>query len=257
LNERVDEAVELAELRRRAYGPEGGIDARGLTRLRELEDRARAVAQDRRAEPSASATAPSASATAPSRAAAPEPAVGPAAAAPTASPGRDDTPAGSGIARRLATGRRWPWLVAALLIGGFVGGGVSTAVARNGPQPVAVLRVVDDERAPSRFVPDDARAHEAFHALDVRSWTDPRSGYRCLGVVAADGDGEGYFWTACAPAALGTMLDAEVYDAPGDREYPFQSERVDAPEGTYFRLQLDGEVVKVWRVDRAEPTPRA
>lgn len=276
MNEPVDEAAELAELRRRAYGPGGGIDAAGIERLRELEGRAQAPTPARpvvdageRAELMRRAYGPEGGIDAAglerlreveSRVRASADGVAadgatPAAAASAVHAGPAELPSAAPGPAPVANGRRWPWIAGALLAGLLLGGGLSTAVAQSGPQPDAVLRIVDEDRPARQDVPADAVIYERYHDLDIRSWTDPHmQGFRCLAVLPLES--APYVWSTCAAQSLNVVLDGQVHNEIQDDAYPFRSERVgDAPEGTIFRLELVGDVVKVWRVEPPVPTP--
>jgi hypothetical protein len=272
----VDEAAELAELRRRAYGPGGGIDAAGIERLRELEGRAQAPAPARpvvdageHAELMSRAYGPKGDidaaglerlrelesrAPASTGGTAAEGAT-PAVAASAEHEGPGEPPSVAPAPAPVANGRRWPWIAGALLAGLLLGGGLSTAVAQTGPQPDAVLRIVDEDRPTRPDVPADAVMYQRYHDLDIRSWTDPHTqGLRCLAVLPPEA--AEYTWSMCAPQSLSVLLDGQVLDEIQDDSYPFLSERVgDAPDGTVFRLELVGDVVKVWRVEPPAPTP--
>ncbi|WP_345750535.1 hypothetical protein [Microbacterium rhizophilus] len=241
----MDEAVELAELRRRAYGPEGGIDAVGLARLRELEERAHERAR-------------------PAPVVEPEPAPVEPPIAPMTAPGQEpeadapeqdaSTPRSSSVAAWLR--RRSVWQVAAAgVLGGaaVVVGGSAIVAAANAQSPVATLRMTDDQRDDRYFGVRDLQPHEMFHGFDVRSKHE--HGVACLYVAFLDESDESWFGDMdCAPAADIARISVWVGSTSID-SWRVINRQVDgiAPR-TYVRFELRGDDVEVWTTRLPEPS---
>ena len=239
----MDEAVELAELRRRAYGPAGGIDAAGIARLTLLEDRLRG-----------GVTAPAETARAADEETDPEALIGLVPTAPaTPAPAPTATPA-TALRPRRAPRTRWAWVAGALVVGVVAGAGITQALAATAsPRPEEILTVVADRPGREAF-PTEAVSYAMYHALDVRSWTDP-SGMHCL-AIAVTGEGtEGlYPLISCAAMPFSVYVDATVTDGSGDPSFPFQPQYLDGAEaGEQFRFELAGDEVLVWRADPPAP----
>lgn len=239
----MDEAVELAELRRRAYGPGGGIDAAGIARLRELEQATRTPAL----------TEPSAGRVDEARSERPdeEPAAPVATDALTSVP-----PSGEG---RGWLARRPTWQVAAagVIIGAVVAGGAGAVVAAaaSGSGPDARLALASEQPAANRFHDVEARAHEQFHPFEV--YSAPREEMTCLYVaLPTEQDGGWYGHVDCVPAGDSPRVSLWI----GDVGMPMGSlppvEGIES--GTHLRFELRGDSVDVWvtTVPQATPTPR-
>lgn len=235
----MDEAVELAELRRRAYGPAGGIDAAGIARLTYLEGRVRAAAEEE------VVVAPPEVITAQAVPSSPAPTI----PAPPASIVAPAAPESRAAAR--ATPRRWPLILGALVVGAIAGAALTQVIGEaTGPHPDAVLPIVAEKRPIPDGVPPDAASHAMYRSLDVRSWTDEVAGFRCIGVLPRGAEADGAFpQLACGQAAFPTYLDATVVEAEMDPLYPFQKKYIDdAVIGEMLRFELIGDEVRVWRV---------
>ena len=248
MNERVDEDVELSELRRRAYGAAGSIDAAGIARLAQLEELRRrrdeviAIPKDGEA---GSKPPPDQPPEAPH----PVDPVDPV----------EPTPSVSAPAARRT--RRWPWVLGGLLIGALAGVSIAPLLPGGGApwhqdgRPDAMLTPVDDGRGPGVFTVDTV-TYEYFYDLDVRSWTDTTSREQlCLGFASRSGGGlEGEMWATCAPAGLDPVFDVEVFETEDAGASLFAPGSVGgAAVGTRFRFVLDDDVVKVWRIEPADP----
>lgn len=267
LNERVDERDELADLRRRAYGPDADLDAAGLARLERLEAAAR---EARAAAPAMPDLVPPD--LVPGEAAPPHAETAVAASGPGASPlaipaGADPGPdvaddesaapttrrAQRPSARRPV--RRGAWVAVGVAVGVALTGGVGAAVA-NADAPDATLRIVeDDDRGHDEFWGDiDARMHELYHSIDIRSTRQPEGA--CL-YYMFELDGEGVTGGMdCAPAGIVPTLS--FWNGPNGlmpEWYGGQAPVGDLERGEFLRFELHGDVVKVWRRPPIDPSP--
>ncbi|MBO3663901.1 hypothetical protein [Microbacterium stercoris] len=256
----MDEAVERAELQRRAYGPAGGIDADGAARLAYLEERHR-LSVDQAAPEAPPRSDPGATAE-PVRGAGTLP-LDPSTTPDGSTPSPASVPPAPTPMPSARPARRWLWGAGGLTLGLVIGAAVMQVVT--GPttlhadrQPDAVLSAVGADDRPERPFPADSVAYSAYFDLDVRSWTETIDGRErhCLGFAALNERVEPGIWSTCTASGLDPVFDIEVWDDEGEgRPMLFGSQSIGgAAVGTQLRFVLDGDVVRVWRIDPPEPT---
>ncbi|MER7797583.1 hypothetical protein [Microbacterium sp. NPDC096154] len=257
------DVTELAELRRRAYGPHADLDAAGFARLQALEEAARGEAARGQAAPGAAPSAHGAPAVAGvvGVPATPRPADEPHAVAAgegvqaAAVPDEGREPSGT-------DGRTtpWRWAVAGLTAGALLAGGLATVLALSAPGGRGMdqirLEVVSEDREAVDWAPRDARLHASYESIDVRSW-DQGEGQRCLGIGVLNRPRD-YVNAFCVPDPLTPILDVFVVGSGLGGGYPFTSESMGGlPDGTVIRLELVGDVVHVSIAEPVQPTPTA
>ncbi|MDQ1129856.1 hypothetical protein [Microbacterium sp. SORGH_AS_0888] len=251
-----DAADELAELRRRAYGPDADIDAVALARLRDMEagERARSAPRDH----AAGAPAPTAPVSDGARAGARPPAEPP---RPAATSGAPETPdagatvgdasaaAGGGRGLRLSRRVRAVW-AASLVLAAALGAGVAAgAVVFSGwdPIPHAARLTPQDEGGVDRFMGSqdvELRSFGTYLGLGVYA------GGGCLQVVFG-GEGGRSGTGTCAGSGLATVLDVTVpADGSSAGGYgstvPLPAELTERyPDGATVRFTHRGDVVVV------------
>jgi hypothetical protein len=222
---------ELADLRRRAYGPDADIhrDPAALRRLDELQSVQRPDPPGERAGPSDSPPQAETSATA------------------AASPGesvtdvRSEQPPTPRAIHALGI-RFWATLAAVGVVGAVVGFAVSASVSPRadvtlGPTDHVQIDLEDDWLlSVSQWITTDAQPvqHEPFHKLQVLSVTS-KAGTSCLVVSWAD------HWSdySCTPAGIAPVVDFVAYlGGPQPLEDPL-------PPGSVIRFELNGDVVDV------------
>jgi hypothetical protein len=231
----VDDARELAELRRRAYGPDADIgdDPAAAKRLHELEEGRRATSEavsppaDEGAEPTHDSI--SASVENP----APEP--------------EDDVPTEHAPRRRWW--RRVPvWSIAAtaLVVGATIGAASMTATV---PRPDVVLRVAASEGGRDAawqrelrawgISPDSAVAFEQYNGVGV--WTaSSDEGSRCIILE----NGERPINATCVGGGFDPILDVTLY---GGMDEAFDAP---PPAGSVIRFIARDGAVEVWVRER-------
>lgn len=258
-------ADELAELRRRAYGPDADIahDTAAQQRLRALEASRRPIVRAAPALPDSAltrtpvTTAPSAElADPPPTPAAPSPA--------TAQPGPADPIAEESEAPRSISLQPWwrrhaRWVigsVAVLLIA------ATASVASNLAAPLA-----DATLAPVRTTANDRlrviqpgyiemyainaqtlRLHESFELLgDTEVWTaESKTGGYCLMLISAT-ESYGTYTAGCVPHGIDSLLDVYVFEGMPE------GLGLDLPVGSVIRFTYRGDDVNVWVAEAPEP----
>ncbi|BDV30894.1 hypothetical protein [Microbacterium terricola] len=271
----LDARAELADLRRRAYGPDADIhaDPAALARLRELEEKERVAAEATATAPaSAAAAADDAGAAAADATAAPAAASTPASGAPasaasgTATMPASDPGIASGAWERAATGQKtpddappaarswwrrlplWVLLVAAGLVGIAIGAGLPRLFTA---PPAATLSPVDIDEVGGEFLGADGLE---FFGLDEdslvpyeeygdsRPWAGVNSsGARCI-FIAVNGQ---WMDGGCTPAGLPPTAEYVAYDEAA-------AVRSGLPIGSVVRYvqRQDGQI-EVWEAPAA------
>lgn len=256
LNERVDEDVELAALRRRAYGPHADIDAAGLERLGHLEALAR---RGRRKEETAPTPEPvpvpepeSAEASAPAPAAC-EPTV------PASDPAAPSEPAGApSLVARLRLG--WPLLLAGA-IGGAIAAGALGAAASQGDRPYATLTAPLEDPPGGEGPFPHGIAYGEVGAVTVGA--AQFNGERCIWIrVPSDfvpqfyGNQGPLEFGECAPEPFTPHVRLLLSEGQGYSSFVLTPEAIpELGEGTYLQFELHDDEITVRRADRPEPTP--
>ncbi len=233
-----DESRELADLRRRAYGPDADIqgDPEAMRRLHELESEARQPDPAAAAEPDPDEVRETAAE---------------AASVPEAIVENDRVEAAT-----IATRRWWRsgvvWSVAgvSLLLGGAIGAtalAASTAPADGPDVTLEALPGVDDQ-GPGwdeslqswGMEPSSVVQYEAYDTIDVMT-AHATSNARCI-LLLHQGS---IFTAACARGGLDPVLDLGV-----DEGWPIHFEQPLGPEGV-LRFMAHADGVDVW----ARPGP--
>jgi hypothetical protein len=259
--------AELAELRRRAYGPgsDGGLDAVDAARLRELESLARPASP-------AFATAGRAATPTPSTPSRTEASVGgdsaraaeadPSSAVTTdqepTSPSRPSEEASTEPpSRPVWWRRRMVWVAAVAAVAGIaIGAGVPALLA---PRPTAVLGIVkgsfdtSDTAAGSiieylNLKPKTLRKLEAYGG--IQGWIGASNdGSTCLLLTPTDPSTGTYFYGAsCTPAGMDWVVDVRLTQDTQDLHLPPPVPRI----GSVLRFQGHGDRVDLW-IDEAPP----
>ncbi len=265
---------ELADLQRRAYGPDADIhlDAAALARLRELEALSQTVSTASigsfvepaetapiRAEPDdAPQGGASASAGAWAAAAAKDPAparVDPAperTGSPAESTGPPEPPAAAAPSpgsRRTWWRRPQTWIL--LGIGAVVGGVIVAAVLWAGSRPDLTLPVVDEGASSLEsdsyleyleLEPEALRSHGTYGTFGVWTGKTTRDHVCLLLTISAS------VWDqSCTPDGIDPIIDVTLF--AGD----FAARDLDLPERSVIRFVAKGDVVEVWIAVPAEP----
>lgn len=253
-----EDARELADLRRRAYGPDADIhaDPVALARLSELE-RMREAERGRRDAPAGASAAPAA---APSESAVTVPAASVSAdvaAAPRGEPAVVE-PAPIVSASRLprvfrSPRRLWiPW-AASLVVVAVVTAWTAAAIVGASSAPDATLRAVPTPTdAAAEYQADglqDIAVFESFHGLRVMA--GQLNAQHCLFILVEPTFGNGSFGGNCSAGAFPVIADIVL--EPGGAEVPQQA--IDElGQGTALRFTLEGDVVRVYVGRSPEPS---
>lgn len=246
LNERVDEDVELAALRRRAYGPDADIDAAGLARLTELQSRSHDMPDLVEAVPAELRPVPEAEAAAAPAAAASDPAP---ASAPT-------------LRDRVRIG--WPLLLAGALGGAVLAGAVG-AGASQFDRPYATLT------APAGAEPSDRGPFGSGIPYgtvgEIEVGTSVQAGEPCLWLRVPIEFADGFFgdemtepieFADCAPEPFIPRLRLTVGAMNGGwgSTFPVTADAFpDVPAGSSLEFSLRDDVVIVRLAEPATPSP--
>ena len=287
--ERSTDDAELAQLRRRAYGPDADIasDPVAQARLRELESSRRAPEPSFASAPSAP-SAPSASSapsglSAPSdvraegrMAVPPRPPLPPSREAPgNDSPPRAPRPSASGVARarpavgawsaRLARWARSPRHLAIAAVGLLVVIALAVVPGLFAQRPDATLRV-DPAHEDEAFIWQGGGANEYLRQLEIEAadivryeaygdlnvWATPANQpQRCVFIFI---DEDNIWALGCAPRGLDPIADVPI--RPDDMSLNMRESLPDLPDGSTVRFTLRGDVVEVW-IARADPVAAA
>jgi hypothetical protein len=217
---------ELADLRRRAYGPDADIqqDPDAVRRLHELESSLRSgegvLPAPEGAEPAAIAPEPH----------------------DVAAPTVFDSAESAGPPRRLSRRALWAIIAGVGIVCAVAGAAFSASLARHpdatlGPTDHVQIDLEDDWLlSVSQWITTDAQPvqHEAFHRLQVLSVTS-KAGTSCLVVSWSD------HWSdySCTPAGIAPVVDFVAYlGGPQPLDDPL-------PPGSVIRFELNGDVVDV------------
>lgn len=267
--------AELADLRRRAYGPDADIaqDAAATARLRELESQLR---QSRPALRAAAQESPPPTTVAIGVAERGEPAAtraesmaassDPAAEAPAiaSADGGSRPDAGAGLAAEAGTAagavarpvwwrRRGVQIGAIAAAAGLVLGiGIPLLAA---PRPVAVLGVIDEggtfdsssaaESSIVEYLNLKAKSLRKIESYgNIQGWIGASNdGSTCLLLTPADASTDLYFYGAsCTPPGMDWVVDVRITDDTQDLHLPGTPPRI----GSVLRFQGHGDSVDLW-----------